>query len=176
VPLSLKNILCLDFEASGLGPQSYPIEVAIADCNSTECISWLIRPTQEWVSTGIWWEQSAEVHKIAMSELMTQGQPAEGVARALNARCNGKIVLCDGGEHDRRWLLRLFLSAEERPVFKLSDFQSFARELAERSGRRPEIAITRSELEALSRFPLLHRAEADARRCAETLRLLAGYP
>jgi hypothetical protein len=174
--LSLENILCLDFEASGLGPQSYPVEVAIADCNSTEFTSWLIRPAQEWLATGIWWDQSAEVHKITMSELMADGQPPERVARALNARCNGKIVLCDGGEHDRRWLLRLFLSAEERPSFELSDFDAFAFELAERSGRRPEIAIRRAALEALSRFPRLHRAAPDARRCAETLKLLAGHP
>jgi hypothetical protein len=58
----LKNVLCLDFEASGLGPGSYPIEVAIADCESGECTSWLIRPTETWLSEGIWSEDSFDVH------------------------------------------------------------------------------------------------------------------
>lgn len=174
--ISLENILCLDFEASGLGPGSYPIEAAIADCHSGECTSWLIHPTEKWLSDGIWSAQSCEVHKITLTELMARGKPAELVARELSARCQGKIVLCDGGEHDRRWLLTLFWSVGEHPSFELSDFDTFARQLAARSGRRPEIAINRSELEALSRFPLLHRAEPDARRCAEILRLLAGHP
>lgn len=174
--LALENIVCLDFEASGLGPGSYPIEAAIADCHSADCTSWLIRPTEEWLSDGIGSAQSFEVHKIALSELMARGQPAELVAQELRARCQGKIVLCDGGKHDRRWLLTLFSSIGERPSFELSDFGSFARQLAASSGRRPEIAVNRSELEALSRFPLLHRAGSDARRSAETLRLLAGHP
>jgi hypothetical protein len=173
---SLENVLCLDFEASGLGRGTYPIEVAVADCSSTKCTSWLICPTEEWLTDGIWQSQSEDVHQIALSALIAHGEPAERVARELNARCHDKTVLCDGGEHDRRWLLILLSTIEERPSFGLSDFAAFARELAEGSGRNPEIAITRSELEALSRFPLLHRAEPDARRCAELLKLLAGHP
>jgi hypothetical protein len=173
---SLKNVICLDFEASGLGAGSYPIEAAVADCHSGECESWLIRPKEEWLSDGIWSTESFEAHKIPLAELIACGLPPELVARELNARCQGKTVLCDGGDHDRRWPLTLFWSEGEKPSLQLSDFRSFARELAEQSGRRSEIAICRSELEALSRFPLLHRAEPDARRCAETLRLLVGYP
>jgi hypothetical protein len=176
VQLSLENIYCLDFEASALGPGSYPIEAAIVDCHSDECTSWLIRPTEEWLADGVWSEQSFEVHKISLSELIAHGLPAETVARELGKRCRGKIVLCDGGDHDRRWLMTLFSCIGVRPTFGLSDFSSFARDLAARSGRRPEIAITRSELEALSRFPVLHRAGPDARRRAEILRLLAGHP
>jgi hypothetical protein len=172
----LENVLCLDFEASGLGRSSYPIEAAVAGCHSGECTSWLIRPTEAWLTEGIWSAQSFDVHKIALAEIMAHGKPAEFVARELKRICRGKIVLCDGGEYDQRWLSTLFWSVGERPSFELSDFAVFARDLAARSGRRPEIAVGRSELEALSRFPLLHRAASDARRNAETLRLLAGFP
>jgi hypothetical protein len=174
--LSLENILCVDFEASGLGPGSYPIEAALVDCQSTACTSWLIRPTDDWRAQGIWSEDASALHKIALSDLLPHGQPAQKVARELADRCMGKTILCDGGDHDRRWLITLFQTIDKRPPFELTDHSAFVCELAARSGRRPEIAVNRSELEALSRFPVLHRAGPDARRLAEVARLLAGYP
>lgn len=176
VQLPTEDILCLDFEASALGPGSYPIEVAVADCQSTLCTSWLIRPTDEWRAEGIWSEQASDVHQITLSDLTTHGQAPELVAQELGYLCKGKTILCDGGDHDWRRLVTLFSSINEPPPFKLSNYSSFAWELASRLGRRPEIAVRRSELEALSRFPILHRAEPDARRLAEVVRLLAGHP
>ena len=174
--LSLENILCLDFEASALGPGSYPIEAAVVDCQSTVCTSWLIKPTKVWRAEGVWSDQAADLHQITVSDLMAHGQSAETVARQLGGRCKGKTVLCDGGEHDWRWLVTLFGTINERPPFALSNHSSFVWELASGMGRRPEIAVSRSELEALSRFPILHRAQPDARRLAEVVRLLAGHP
>lgn len=174
--LSLDNVLCLDFEASALGPGSYPIEVAVVDCESTACRTWLIRPTPEWLANGTRSDTSAAVHNIPISDLVARGQPAEQVATELAACCSGKRGLCDGGEHDWRWLVTLYAVLDQRPPFEPLDHQAFASELAGRSGRSPEVAINRSEWEALSRFPLMHRAGADARRRAETLRWIAGYP
>src|SRR5262245_50126549 len=105
---ALENVLCLDFEASGLGPGSYPIEVAIEDCRSSACTSWLIRPTELWRAPGVWSEDASALHKIALSDLVSHGQPAEEVAHELADRCMGKTILCDGGDHDRRWLVTLF--------------------------------------------------------------------
>lgn len=176
MPLPLDNVLCLDFEASALGLGSYPIEVAVVDCRSTACRTWLIRPMPEWLSNCCWSDASAAVHKIPISDLVTHGQPVEQVAAELARCCSGKIVLCDGGEHDWRWLVTLYAAVDQQPPFEPRDHQAFAWDLAERSGRRPEVAVNRSEWEALSRFPTVHRAGADARRLAETLRLIAGYP
>jgi len=174
--LRLENVLCLDFEASGLGRSSYPIEVAVVDCSTTASTSWLIRPTDDWLKKGLWSEESAAVHQIALSDLLAHGMPVARVARELADCCRGKIVLCDGGGYDRQWLAQLFASADERPAFTLSDFNRYARELARRSRRDPAAAVATAESEALSRFPTVHRASADARRLAETLRLLVGYP
>jgi hypothetical protein len=74
----------------------YPIEVAIVDCQSTACTSWLIRPTEEWHVTGIWSEEASNVHKIALSDVMARGQPAEKVARQLLATCVTKIGRIEG--------------------------------------------------------------------------------
>jgi len=172
----LEGILCLDFEASGLGRSSYPIEVAVVDCSTTACTSWLIRPSEEWLQNGVWSDESAAVHQIELAELMSQGRPVADVAQELAHHCCGRTVLCDGGEYDRQWLAQLFASADQRPPFKLSDFDQCARELADGSGRDPEATIAIAESEALSRFSTIHRAGADARRLAETLRLIVGYP
>ncbi len=171
---SLENVLCLDFEASGLGRSSYPIEVAVVDCLTTACTSWLIRPMADWLRNGIWSDEAAVIHQIALFDLMAHGRPVAQVARELADCCRGKTVLCDGGEHDWQWLALLFANVDQRPPFKLSDYGQCARELACRSGRDLETAIAAAELEALSRFPKLHRAGTDARRLAETLRLLVG--
>jgi len=174
VNASLENVVCLDFKASALGPGSYPIEAAVVCCETTVGAAWLIKPTEEWRTNGIWSQHASDLHKLAISDLMARGEPVEKVARELNNRCRGKAVICDGGKHDRRWLLTLFHAIRDEPSFELEDYRSFAEELAERCGRRPDIAIMRSELEAMSRFPLLHRAGPDARRLAETIRLIAG--
>jgi hypothetical protein len=97
VPIPLDSIFCLDFEASAVGPGSYPIEVAVVDCATAERTSWLIQPIEAWLKTGIWSDQSAAVHKVSRKELKTRGEAAEKVAQALAEGCSGKTVLCDGG-------------------------------------------------------------------------------
>jgi len=53
----------------------------------------------------------------------------------------------DGLEHDWQWLVTLYAALDLRPPFEPLGYQAFAWELAGRSGRRPELAISRSELE-----------------------------
>jgi DNA polymerase III epsilon subunit-like protein len=176
MPLSLDNIVCLDFEASALGPGSYPIEVAVADCASGDTRSWLIHPCEAWLADGVWSAESAKVHNIPREELRKAGVPVKQVAADLANHVAGKRVLCDGGDLDRYWCGVLFEAAELKPGFALEDFDPFAWDLAVRSGRRPDVAISNSELEAQIRFPIVHRAAADARWLAEMLRLIAGWP
>lgn len=170
--ISLESVACLDFEASSLGRTGYPIEVAVVDCATGGCSAWLIRPTDEWLRDGFWSDESAAVHRISFQDLIAYGQPAALVAHELSNWCLGKKVLCDGGEHDRMWLAMLFCDSGFRPPL-FADYEQFAVELARQSECSPE-AISAAEAEAISRFPTLHRAASDARRLAETLRLIAG--
>jgi len=176
MPLTLTNVICLDFEASAIGARSYPIEVAVVDCDTDFGRSWLIKPERWWLEGGLWSSESAAVHGIELAQLVDRGTPAETVARELAAACAGKTVLCDGGEHDLRWLVTLFAAIEQAPPFELTDYHAFAWNLAARSGRRPDVAIGRSVAEAHVRYPVTHRAEQDARHLAEMLRLIAGWP
>jgi DNA polymerase III epsilon subunit-like protein len=169
---SLERVCCLDLEASGLGERTYPIEAAVVDCATLECRSWLIRPTPRWLSEGLWSLEAAAMHGISIEELVSTGSPIGQVAAELVDCCRGKRVLCDGGEHDHRWLLTLFAGAGRNPPFHLDDFESFALEVAQRSGYS-ELAMADSRL-AQNTHPT-HRASADARTLAETLRRIAGW-
>lgn len=166
----------IDFEASALGPQSYPIEVGVVDCSTVASLSWLIKPVEGWLRDGVWSDESAAVHRIALSEILKNGVPLATVAHELENFCRDKTVLCDGGEHDLRWLVTLYAAIDKAPPFELSDHQTFAWDLFCQANRRPDIAVSRAEWEALSRFPSEHRAGADARRLAEVVRLIAGRP
>jgi hypothetical protein len=176
------NIICLDFEASAQiqadhTDRSYPIEVGIAYVHSGECRSWLIRPTEKWLVEGLWSSEAAGVHNIPQDLLMREGSPPEQVAAELAVATINARVFSDAPSYDGAWLKTLYsVAGTTKPPFKFEDFHAFAWQLACRAGRRPDIAVVNSELEAHTRFPLLHRAVPDARRNAEILRLIAGWP
>lgn len=173
----LDNILCLDFEASAIGKGSFPIEVAVADPRTGALHSWLIRPADQWLAAGVWSEELAAVHKIDRAGLLQDGLPVARVAAELTARCKGRHVLSDAADLDAAWLTTFYDAAEgEDAPFLLHDFHAFAWQLAIRAGRRPDIAYVKAELEAQLRFPMIHRAGADARGRAEMLRFIAGCP
>ena len=113
-------ILFVDFEASSLLPGSFPIEVAWVD-ETGQGESYLIRPHEEWLdeaggSLG-WSAASAAVHGIGLETLMTEGVPAERVARrAAEVLCRSNIVACsDNPGFDGGWLETLLDASRLRP-------------------------------------------------------------
>lgn len=61
----------IDFEASSLDENSYPIEVGVAIVRDGALTSWssLIRPTPEWRSRDAWSRSSERVHQISREML-----------------------------------------------------------------------------------------------------------
>lgn len=103
----------LDVEASGFGPDSYPIEVAwnLPDGEITRC---LISP--EDVPTWTHWDAQAEqVHGIERDRLLRNGWSPSYVAGRLAADLGGRVVYTDAPAFDAAWLDRLF-SAVDRPL------------------------------------------------------------
>lgn len=111
------NLICLDLEASGLGPHSYPIEVA---WKSTEevCDNFLINPDSvpEWT---FWDEFAEELHNICRSELRLHGVTALAACQRLNESLRGCDVLSDALEFDGFWLRRLFNATKQTMAFRL---------------------------------------------------------
>src|SRR5215510_6144698 len=78
----------LDFEASSLGDDSYPIEVGWVFEDGRE-EAHLIRPPPAWID----WDVTAErVHGIAREALLAQGEPHEAVARRILDELSTHVV------------------------------------------------------------------------------------
>jgi len=163
----MERLCCLDFEASALGERSYPIEAAVVDCATFACKSWLIRPSPSWLSEGIWSAEAAALHGISMEELLANGRVIPEVAAELAECCRGKRVLCDGGEHDQRWLTTLFAGAGRNVPFILEDAEGFLLKRGmgtHHAERAMQVLLNREDL------PPAHRASADARGLADAVR------
>lgn len=149
----------IDFEASGLGSDSYPIEVGVALARAPGAVveSWstLIRPHPTWA--GAKWDGKAErVHGIPLAALADGLTPAATLTR-LNALL-GPIghAWCDGGGYDQHWFERLCKAAPlVKPAFVLWDIAGLF-VLDRRAHNRFADAIARTEPP--------HRAGPDAAR------------
>lgn len=167
-------LLCLDFEASGIDPRGYPIEVAIADVATGETRAWLIAPPPPWLETGMWEAEAEAMHGLSLAEIIAHGRGVNDVAAELTAHTRGAQVLSDAPSFDTKWLCDLYRATGAEPPFVLRDFHQFAWREAVLRGRRPDIAIVKAEAEAYILFPKQHRAGPDARRNAEMLRQIQG--
>ena len=118
-------LILLDFEASSLSDDSYPIEVGVAVALTLDepirVWSSLIQPVREWTFRHDWDPAAERVHHIPAALLAT-GQISSEVAKALNTII-GPVghAYCDGGHYDGFWLERLFKAARIEPAFALWD-------------------------------------------------------
>jgi hypothetical protein len=120
-------LVTIDFEASGLGEHTYPIEVGIAQWGSPnqQIVVWssLIRPTDDWLRHRQWHSSSKEIHGLTRKDLLEGSSPLE-VLEQMNSFIGERPAFCDGGEHDLRWLRHLAQAAQVRPTFSLADWDA----------------------------------------------------
>lgn len=109
--------IVIDFEASGFGQGSYPIEVGFSGRHGEGWCS-LIRPEREWQQ---WDMEAARQHGIAREILIERGNTAQHVAEQLNHFLSGRTVYSDGWGQDYVCMVRLFDAAGIAPKFKLND-------------------------------------------------------
>lgn len=113
----ISKIATLDIEASGMHPESYPIEIGIMLPDGESYCS-LIKPPPQWQ----YWSESAEsMHKISRQELCVNGRSVKDVAQTLNHYLKDKTIYCDCWVLDHPWLIRLFQMSGLHPAFTLSD-------------------------------------------------------
>lgn len=153
----------LDIEASGLGPDSYPIEIAWCSLDGEQSWSVLINPE----TAGDWeaWDDYAEaaIHGIARDELLREGQDVVTVARELEARLGGEEVFSDAVHFDDFWLRQLFSAVGRDNPVRLQPLQSI-------HCSRYAIEVA----EAVAGFEPPHRALADCRGLAGIVRAVVG--
>lgn len=163
----LDEFVFLDIEASGLGFNSYPIEVAYAT-SSGEAASVLIKPEYDWLESGEW-DNNAErnIHKIALHALLQDGRSAKAVAAELNSALKGKLIFCNDLAYDGVWLAKLFKAADIGVEFFLTDIRAFFELVGEEKTRSFKSAYESISVETM------HRALPDARRFVSAYKLVS---
>lgn len=116
------GFICIDLEASGLGPHSYPIEVAWKSTTG-ESDNFLINPDSV-TGWDFWDEYAEELHNLSQIELREQGVSAVAACERLNQQLIGQDVISDAWEFDHFWLSRLFEAAETKMMFRLIGLQA----------------------------------------------------
>lgn len=105
----------LDVEASGFGPQSYPIEVAwsLPDGEIARCLI-DISDVPSWTH----WDPAAEeVHGIDRDRLHRNGWSVAYVAERLATDLGGRRVFTDAPTFDQAWLERLYAAVDRDMPF-----------------------------------------------------------
>lgn len=165
-------IVALDFEASCLPTplgESYPIEIGVAFVATGEIRSWLIRPTYAWRRDGYWDPKSEALHGISLEQLEHDGRDVAIVRRELSEAVTGHIAVSDNERYESFWLKMLY---DGDTPFEIHYFEAA---LFDQVGLPPiafRDALRDAEEAALVSVPQRHRAAPDARRLAETCRLM----
>jgi hypothetical protein len=145
--------IIIDFEASGFGKGSYPIEVGFSGRHGEGWCA-LIRPQDDWHH---WDHEAASIHHIPREILVERGKSAVYVAEQLNFLLKGYTVYTDGWGQDYVWMARLFDAANMVPRFKLADLREIITEQQETNWHATKENVLK-EL-GIAR----HRASSDAR-------------
>jgi hypothetical protein len=158
----------LDFEASSLSKDSYPIEVGWAgEDGSTE--AHLIRPAPGWTD----WDPAAEaIHHIGRQILLDEGEPHDRVAHRMLEALGPHDVYVTAPSWDGMWLSKLLRRAGlPRHAMRMQDAdEAHVGAVIEIFNADPADPFVRAEaldllLEARSRMSSglpAHRALADA--------------
>ncbi len=111
--------IIIDIEASGFGPDSYPIEIGLA-LEEGDKYCTLVHPAPEWTH----WDESAEkVHRVSRDILEEYGKPMDEVANELNALLQNKTVYTDGWVVDKPWISKMFDAVGIAPQFTTSSLE-----------------------------------------------------
>jgi len=169
---SLAYIVFLDFEASSLGKQGYPIEVAWVFASGEE-ESHLIKPAESWTD---WDPKAGRIHGISRQQLQTDGEPVEDVAHRMMTVLSGRKLYATAPSWDGKWLSRLLRAAGiPRHALRLEDTELAHRRVIRevlRNACVPEDLhrallndiLAQAEKRDDERGPAAHRALADAQR------------
>lgn len=141
----------IDFEASGIAPDSYPIEVAVVYPGGE--YQSLIQPASYW---DYWSYDAQDMHSLSREQLIAEGKPPLEVAQDMNRLFDGK-TLCSDNPTDCFWVDVLYEAAGIEMTFNVKPLESFL-------GREAAGGI-------YSRLPVRkgHRALQDAQALAKAV-------
>lgn len=172
----MTNVLFIDFEASSLEENSFPIEVGWCDAAGNG-EAHLIRPVAAWID---WNPTSEQIHGLSRERLASEGEAVELVAQRVVAMLSTEetLLLSDAVDRDQAWLRKLLVAGGFETSIQLCDLRrTLARNATERLHAagvsnhavpamlyRILLAVQQADKE---RGQVVHRALADAQRNAE---------
>lgn len=108
------ELVFVDFEASGLHPDSYPIEIGWCNVDGVG-ESHLIDPSD--VEYWVQWDWNAEknIHRISRELLKKEGAHPRIVADRVLEALAGKVMVSDAAGYDGHWMDMLFEAAGSDP-------------------------------------------------------------
>jgi len=114
----------IDVESSGLGPDSYPIEVGVSIPSGDRYCS-LSLPAPSWTA----WDRTAEeIHGISRKMILSCGKPIGDVTRELNRLLENQTVYTDGWVVDQPWISQLYYEAAIPQQFFVSSLETILSE------------------------------------------------
>lgn len=123
VHFSPNEICIIDVEATGLSPDSHPIEIAFLSLTDEED-SFLINP--ESVNHWTHWDGNAQdVHGISREECVENGISVYEAAQRLNNQLRGCLLISDAAGFDGWWIDVLFEAADLEQEFNVIDLADF---------------------------------------------------
>jgi len=148
----------IDFEASGLGRESYPIEVAWGK-GKQSVTSFLLNPEcmDGWTD---WDVRSSEFHRISRDKLIKKGEDPKRVAEQMVRELAGKTVYSDEPRYDNMWKDRLLQDSGYDPeCIRIKNLKYFLDRMVKATAPKMRFTDLLEEFSAKTETP--HRAGPD---------------
>jgi hypothetical protein len=116
-------LVFLDFEASSLDDESWPVEVGYAASDGAED-GFLVARHRDW-SMEHWDRNSANLHGISLADLDESGISAAAAVDRLAAKLSNTIVVSDAPAFENHWLRRMSTAAGKPTPFVVQDWEEY---------------------------------------------------
>lgn len=158
----MNHAIILDVEASGLGDNSFPIEIGwVNRFNRRDNDSFLLCPDPSWT----FWDDYAEetIHRISRACLLEEGIDVVNACHRLNNSLKGQRILSDAAQTDRFWIQKLFSCADIQCEFSIGSIYELI------PGDKADVFQRRLKKENVP-----HRALEDARAIAKCVNFVCA--
>lgn len=153
-----QSIYIIDFEASGLGKNSYPIEVGWGD-GLHPATSFMLNPKamDGWTD---WDPRSMEFHHIPREKLIKEGEDPKRIAGIMVKELAGKTLYSDEPRYDNMWKDRLLKDSGYDPgLIKIKNLKYFLNKMIKATCPKMKFTDLLEEFSAKTKIP--HRAGQD---------------
>jgi len=164
-----KNIAVLDFESSGIGPNTWPVEVGWITGADQTPTSRLIRPHERF-SQRYWMPAAEAMHGLSYQHLLDHGLEPHLVLAELTAQLENHLVVSDNPRHDHAWLTRLCDVCSAKPPFDIHPLEDAIRILVSATNLSYRLIAERANAHLRASGTTPHRAGPDALKLMNAMR------